>query len=163
MVGQSLWESSIREEATGHSGAFIAAGMECCAASQNTVCMDCYKQLTRQDRLLVTPALTGSCRLCAFQAVKPEAFTKPFCTFLTENPTIFHTVAYTKSKLEAAGYKQVSREWHPSPLRRILLLNSAALDETLIWLPSNSYRVEMPGLASLSQVASTTLHETAAL
>jgi aspartyl aminopeptidase len=27
---------------------------------------------------------------------------------LTENPTIFHTVAYAKSKLDAAGYKQVS-------------------------------------------------------
>ncbi|KAJ9151592.1 Peptidase M18, aminopeptidase I [Coniochaeta hoffmannii] len=107
MVGQSLWESSIREEGTGHSGAFIAAGMEGRPANQNTVCMDCYKQLTRQDRLLVTPALTGSCKLCAFYAVKPEAFTKPYCDFMTENPTIFHTVVYAKSKLEAAGYQEL--------------------------------------------------------
>lgn len=108
MVGQSLWESSVREEATGHSGAFIAAGMVGRPASHNTVCMECYRQLTRQDRLSVTPALTGTCGLCAFLAVKPEAFTKPFCEFLTENPTIFHTVVYAKDKLEAAGYTQVS-------------------------------------------------------
>lgn len=108
MVGQSLWETSIREEATGYSGAFIAANMENRSQSENVVCMSCYSQLRQQERLLVTLVLTETCRLCAFQAIKPEAFTKPFCDFLTENPTIFHTVAYAKSKLEAAGYKQVS-------------------------------------------------------
>lgn len=107
MVGQSLWETSIREEATGYSGAFIAANMENRSQSENVVCMSCYSQLRQQERLLVTLVLTETCRLCAFQAIKPEAFTKPFCDFLTENPTIFHTVAYAKSKLEAAGYKQL--------------------------------------------------------
>jgi hypothetical protein len=39
--------------------------------------------------------------------IKPEDFTKPFCDFLTENPTIFHTVDHFKNKLNKAGYKEV--------------------------------------------------------
>lgn len=42
-------------------------------------------------------------------SIKPEEFTKPFCEFLTENPTIFHSVDYFKKKLENVGYKEVSR------------------------------------------------------
>jgi len=153
MVGQSLWESSIREEGTGHSGAFIAAGMEGRPANQNTVCMDCYKQLTRQDRLLVTPALTGSCKLCAFYAVKPEAFTKPYCDFMTENPTIFHTVVYAKSKLEAAGYQEVGPGGTLTALSK-----TSHTDSTCPF----SYQGEMHGPASLRRAASTTPPETAA-
>ncbi|KAB5575485.1 peptidase M18 [Coniochaeta sp. 2T2.1] len=74
----------------------------------NTVCVSCYSQLTQRERLLVTLALTEKCRLCAFKEVKPEAFTKPYCEFMTENPTVFHTVGHAKSKLEAAGYKHLS-------------------------------------------------------
>ena len=40
--------------------------------------------------------------------IKPEAFTKPYLEFMTENPTIFHAVDYFKEKLEKAGYKEVS-------------------------------------------------------
>ncbi|KAF4625697.1 hypothetical protein G7Y89_g12465 [Cudoniella acicularis] len=38
----------------------------------------------------------------------PEAYTQPFCDFLTENPTIWHTVAYFEKKLEKAGFVKLS-------------------------------------------------------
>jgi len=116
MVGMSLWEGSVRAEGTGYSGAFIAADMENKPKGENTVCLDCYQRLRQQELPFVALGLMESCRLCAFRAVKPEAFTKPFCEFLTENPTVFHTVGYTKSKLEAAGYTLVCLSVFVPPL-----------------------------------------------
>ncbi|KAK4239673.1 peptidase M18 [Achaetomium macrosporum] len=40
--------------------------------------------------------------------LKPEAFTKPYLEFMTENPTVFHAVDYFKEKLLKAGYKELS-------------------------------------------------------
>lgn len=37
----------------------------------------------------------------------PEAYTQPFCDFLTENPTVWHAVDYFEKKLEKAGFKKV--------------------------------------------------------
>jgi len=37
----------------------------------------------------------------------PEAYIQPFCDFLTENPTVWHAVAYFEKKLEKAGFKKV--------------------------------------------------------
>lgn len=37
----------------------------------------------------------------------PEAYTKPFCDFITENPTVFHAVDHFAKKLEKAGFKKV--------------------------------------------------------
>lgn len=37
----------------------------------------------------------------------PEKYSKPFCDFLTENPTIFHAVKYFEGKLQEAGYEKV--------------------------------------------------------
>ena len=37
----------------------------------------------------------------------PEAYTQPFCDFLTENPTVWHAVQYFEKKLDAAGFKKV--------------------------------------------------------
>jgi len=37
----------------------------------------------------------------------PEAYTQPFCDFLTENPTVWHAVSYFETKLEKAGFKKV--------------------------------------------------------
>jgi hypothetical protein len=42
------------------------------------------------------------------KVIKPEEYTKPFCDFLTENPTVFHAVDYFKTKLEANGFQKVS-------------------------------------------------------
>ncbi|KAK4127755.1 peptidase M18, aminopeptidase I [Parathielavia appendiculata] len=40
--------------------------------------------------------------------LKPEAFTKPYLDFMTENPTVFHAVDYFKEKLLKAGYTELS-------------------------------------------------------
>jgi len=37
----------------------------------------------------------------------PEAYTQPFCDFLTENPTVFHAVDYFERKLGKAGFTKV--------------------------------------------------------
>lgn len=54
-------------------------------------------------RSLITKALTRE----EHTLKSPEAYTKPFCDFLTENPTVFHAVDYFEKKLEKAGYKKV--------------------------------------------------------
>jgi hypothetical protein len=38
----------------------------------------------------------------------PEAYTQPFCEFLTENPTVFHTVDHFEKKLSKAGFIKAS-------------------------------------------------------
>jgi aminopeptidase I len=49
--------------------------------------------------------------------LKPEAFTKPYVDFMTENPTVFHAVDYFKEKLLKVGYKEVGPcIWTPRPL-----------------------------------------------
>ncbi|AEO62709.1 uncharacterized protein THITE_2061958 [Thermothielavioides terrestris NRRL 8126] len=40
--------------------------------------------------------------------LRPEAFTKPYCDFMTENPTVFHVVDYFKQKLLKVGYTELS-------------------------------------------------------
>jgi len=42
--------------------------------------------------------------------LKPEAFTKPYTDFITENPTVFHAVAYFEEKLAKAGYAEVPND-----------------------------------------------------
>lgn len=44
----------------------------------------------------------------AKKSFDPADFTKPFCDFLTENPTVFHAVDYFAKKLTAAGFEKVS-------------------------------------------------------
>ena len=58
---------------------------------------------TRQRALVLEQASEGA----KHKVIKPEEYTKPFCDFLTENPTIFHTVDYFKMKLEANGFQKV--------------------------------------------------------
>jgi aminopeptidase I len=36
----------------------------------------------------------------------PEAYTEPFCNFLTENPTVWHAVDYFEEKLQKSGFKK---------------------------------------------------------
>jgi aminopeptidase I len=45
--------------------------------------------------------------------LNPEAFTKPYCEFMTENPTVFHATAYFKEKLLKSGYTEVSNSVFP--------------------------------------------------
>lgn len=42
------------------------------------------------------------------RVLSPESYTKPFCDFLTENPTVFHAIDYFANKLTKAGFKKLS-------------------------------------------------------
>lgn len=48
------------------------------------------------------------------RAIDPKDSTKPFCEFLTENPTIFHAVDYFEKQLNDAGFTKVPSS-HPVP------------------------------------------------
>jgi aminopeptidase I len=62
------------------------------------------EQHNRPKRSLITKGLVRE-----GNALKsPEAYTQPFCDFLTENPTVWHAVTYFKTKLEKAGFKKLS-------------------------------------------------------
>lgn len=41
-------------------------------------------------------------------SVSPEAYSNPFCEFMTSNPTIFHAVEHFSKQLEEHGYKRLS-------------------------------------------------------
>lgn len=67
-------------------------------------CIRCAVQVPYSvDHIVQAPV----CPVCAVRDCRPEVFTKPFCDFLTGNPTVFHAVDYFKAKLEEAGYKEV--------------------------------------------------------
>lgn len=40
--------------------------------------------------------------------ISPESFTKPFCDFMTSNPTVYHAVDSFSSRLEEHGFVQLS-------------------------------------------------------
>lgn len=44
----------------------------------------------------------------ANEAIRPEDYSKPYCEFMTSNPTIFHAVKSFSKQLEEHGYKQLS-------------------------------------------------------
>jgi aminopeptidase I len=46
-----------------------------------------------------------------------EEYTKPFCDFLTDNPTVFHCVDAVKTQLKEAGWKELSERdaWKIEP------------------------------------------------
>jgi aminopeptidase I len=61
------------------------------------------EQYNKPKESLITRKLLGESN-----ALKnPEAYTQPFCDFLTENPTVWHAVTYFEKKLEKAGFKKV--------------------------------------------------------
>ncbi|OAA75725.1 Peptidase M18 [Akanthomyces lecanii RCEF 1005] len=95
------------------SQCFLLADMDGRSVRDNRACTTCIAQLRPHEVSQINWHLDNDddCRLCQVAATKPEAFTKPFCDFLTENPTVFHTVDYCKTKLHSAGYQELpSRE-----------------------------------------------------
>jgi aminopeptidase I len=75
----------------------------------NRACVNCISKLSPSEVRQVNWHVDeeNKCRLCGVRDLKPEAFTKPFLDFLRENPTVFHTVDYFKTKLNASGYVEV--------------------------------------------------------
>ncbi|UNI18723.1 Aminopeptidase I [Purpureocillium takamizusanense] len=88
---------------------FILADMEGRAPRDNRVCARCITKLAPGEIGQVNWHLPEDqpCRLCQVARCEPEAFTKPFCDFLQENPTVFHTVDYFKRKLNHAGFQEL--------------------------------------------------------
>ena len=41
-------------------------------------------------------------------SIKPESYTQPFLSFISQNPTVFHAVAYFSRKLDAHGFNRLS-------------------------------------------------------
>lgn len=57
---------------------------------------------------LITKGLSEELREKVDNTLKsPEAYTQPFCDFLTENPTVWHAVSYFEGKLQKAGFQKV--------------------------------------------------------
>ncbi|KAI1352144.1 aminopeptidase-like protein [Xylaria sp. FL0043] len=74
------------------------------------LCDSCYRDLPDSCADSLSLELTdnrNSCSACAITDSRPEAFTEPFCSFLRDNPTIFHTVDYLKKKMTSLGYKEL--------------------------------------------------------
>ena len=61
------------------------------------------EQHNKPKRSLITKGLVRE----GIALKSPEAYTQPFCDFITENPTVFHAVGYFEKKLEKAGFKKV--------------------------------------------------------
>ncbi|KKA30490.1 hypothetical protein TD95_000651 [Thielaviopsis punctulata] len=88
--------------------AFVLGDMARNNVHNNTICHVCAAELSSEEHGRVVPMMDGEeCVLCKIKAGAPEAYTKPFCDFLTENPTIFHAVDYFKAKLGEAGYTEL--------------------------------------------------------
>lgn len=57
---------------------------------------------TQHPEKSLSPAMPCS------SSISPEDYTKPFMSFLTENPTVFHTVDYFAKSLESHGFSRLS-------------------------------------------------------
>ncbi|KAI0145184.1 aminopeptidase-like protein [Xylariaceae sp. FL1272] len=75
-----------------------------------TLCDNCYRDIPESRTNSLPLQLSDSptsCSACMVRLSKPEAFCKPFCSFLQDNPTIFHAVDYFKDKMLELGYKEL--------------------------------------------------------
>jgi hypothetical protein len=57
-----------------------------------------------------------------FELKKPEAYTQPFCDFLTDNPTVWHAVEHFEHRLAKAGFQKVClscSRWAPTSYRSV--------------------------------------------
>ncbi|PNY23897.1 Vacuolar aminopeptidase 1 [Tolypocladium capitatum] len=88
---------------------FILADMDGRIPRENRTCQSCTAKLSPREKHHVSQHLpiNPPCRLCQVEAGNPEAYTKPFCDFLQENPTVFHAVEYFKRKLNHSGFQEL--------------------------------------------------------
>lgn len=63
----------------------------------STETVDKGKKTRQDDR--ITKQCTG---------IQPESYTRPFLSFISDNPTVFHVVAYFSKKLECFGFTKLS-------------------------------------------------------
>lgn len=117
---QSSLDAPLTKESKCFMLADAAVGQDV-SSNPSAICATCACRLTTPQQAMARTRGTRfgvsspDCYICAMKALKPESFTKPFCDFLTANPTIFHAVDYFKEKLNAAGFKEVC-PWLIQPL-----------------------------------------------
>ncbi|KAI0201053.1 aminopeptidase-like protein [Astrocystis sublimbata] len=76
----------------------------------HSLCDSCYSDIPdhyTDSKPLQLVNNRSACDVCRMIDADPTAFTKPFCTFLQENPTVFHAVDYFKTKMTKLGYKEL--------------------------------------------------------
>jgi len=79
------------------------------------LCGSCYGDIPQGQSILLPLERTNErsqCSACMVMDAKPQAFTKPFCAFLEDNPTVFHAVDYFKNKMRSLRYKEVGTGIH---------------------------------------------------
>ncbi|KAI1818182.1 aminopeptidase-like protein [Poronia punctata] len=87
---------------------FVVGGLE--SRRIVSLCDACYRDIPQTITDSVRLDLVGEqgpCATCMVMDSKPEGFTEPFCSFLRENPTIFHAVDYFKKKMIRLGYQEL--------------------------------------------------------
>ncbi|KAI0023647.1 aminopeptidase-like protein [Xylariomycetidae sp. FL0641] len=75
-----------------------------------TLCDSCYRDIPECRTAFLPLQLAerqSECSSCKVMMASPDAFTEPFCTFLQENPTVFHAVDYFKAKMTALEYAEL--------------------------------------------------------
>ena len=87
---------------------FISADMDLPRATHRA-CASCIANLTPAEIGHANWHLASSrdCMQCSRGTANPEAYTKPFCDFLQENPTVFHAADYFARKLRAGSFQEV--------------------------------------------------------
>ncbi|KAI9775948.1 MAG: hypothetical protein M1835_005648, partial [Candelina submexicana] len=76
-------------------------------ASLNVSSAGRQEQSRKQRQELYEGRTSNSSAPCP-SCVRPEDYTKPFMSFLTENPTVFHTVDYFAKSVESHGFSKLS-------------------------------------------------------
>ena len=72
---------------------------------------------TRASSMRSSPREDKTARFKQATRENAEKYTKPFCDFLTNNPTVFHCVDAVKTQLKDAGWKELSERdaWKIEP------------------------------------------------
>lgn len=99
---------------------FIETGMGKRPLVENRVCSPCASRMSRDEARQCNVLFFGTktadaetlqemaCVVCAWKRGDPSSFTQPYLSFMTENPTIFHTVDHFTEKLKSAGFEALS-------------------------------------------------------
>ena len=54
------------------------------------------------------PIASQTIRKSSASPIQPEAYTDPFLSFISDNPTVFHAIVYFSKKLDAHGFTKLS-------------------------------------------------------
>jgi aminopeptidase I len=110
MARSEAASSQTNDEDVSRTAFFLATGgAEQPRLAVVTICHGCVARLGSYPpvRIIQPTSSQENCKICGLAAGKPEAFTWPFCDFLTENPTVFHAVDYFKRAARVSGYTEV--------------------------------------------------------